>query len=331
VTVTTQSSHDHPQVGANADRRWLSAALVVLVVFMFAEVVAGVLAHSLALISDAGHLLTDVAALVTALVAARIAMRPARGSFTYGFARVDALAGQANGITLVVLAAVFTVGAVDHLVHPPKAAGSVMAIVAGVGVAMNVLATFFAKKADSRRLSVRGAVSHLVNDAWAFLATAIAGVVIIATGWTRADAIASLCIAVLMAVSGLGLIRTAGRVFLEAAPPGVDPDELGADLAEVDGVAQIHDLHVWQLGPGEDAISAHVFVKPQRDCHQVAESLRQLLADDYHLRHVTLQVDHADESSNAQALLDHCDEPHGPVHRPIDPTADVNSGLHLNR
>jgi cobalt-zinc-cadmium efflux system protein len=283
------------------------------------------------LISDAGHLLTDVAALVAALVAARIAMRPARGSFTYGFARVDALAGQANGITLVVLAVLFTVGAVDHLVHPPDATGSVMTIVAGVGVVMNVLATFLAKKADSRRLSVRGAVSHLVNDAWAFLATAIAGVVIITTGWTRADAIASLCIAVLMAVSGLGLIRTAGRVFLEAAPPGVDPDQLGAELAEVDGVAQIHDLHVWQLGPGEDAISAHVFVKPQRDCHQVAESLRRLLADEHDLRHVTLQVDHAGDNSNARALLDHCAEPHGPVHRPLDPTGQTNAGAYPAR
>lgn len=324
--MTTSSSHDHAQVGANADRRWLSAALVVLVVFMFGEVIAGVMAHSLALISDAGHLLTDVAALVTALVAARIAMRPARGSFTYGFARVDALAGQANGITLVVLAVVFMVGAVDHLVHPPNATGSVMTIVAGIGVVMNVLATFLAKKADSRRLSVRGAVSHLVNDAWAFLATAIAGIVIIASGWTRADAIASLCIAVLMAVSGLGLIRAAGRVFLEAAPPGVDPDQLGTDLAQVDGVAQIHDLHVWQLGPGEDAISAHVFVKAQRDCHQVAESLRRLLADEYDLRHVTLQVDHAGDNSNAEALLDHCDEPHGPVHRPMDPAVEINVG-----
>ncbi len=237
----------------------------------------------------------------------RIARRPARGSYTYGFARVDALAGQANGITLIVLAVVFTVTAVTRLIHPPDATGSVMTIVAAIGVVMNVVATLLAKRADQRRMSVRGAVSHLVNDAWAFLATAVAGLVIIFTGWTRADAIASLCIAALMAFTGVGLVRAAGRVFLEAAPVGLDPDQLGDELAAVDGVAQVHDLHVWQLGPGEDAISAHVFVVANRDCHEVAAALRQLLADRHGLRHATLQVDHAENQSERVA--------HGPLRR----------------
>lgn len=314
-------SHDHqhgPIAGPESDRRWLLAALAVLTVFMVGEVIAGIFAQSLALISDAGHLLTDVAALVAALVAGRIARRPARGQYTYGFARIDALAGQANGITLLVLAALFVVAGVHRLFDPPDAEGSVMTIVAAIGVVMNVIATVLAKRADTRRLSVRGAVSHLVNDAWAFLATFIAGLVIIYTGWTRADAIASLCIAVLMTVSGIRLVRAAGRVFLEAAPAGLDPDRLGAELAEVDGVAQIHDLHIWQLGPGEDALSAHVLVTPKRDCHEVAQALRDLLVDRHQLRHATLQVDHAD--ARADVLAEHCEEPHGPVHRPADRT-----------
>jgi cobalt-zinc-cadmium efflux system protein len=187
--------------------------------------------------------------------------------------------------------------------------------VAVIGIVVNIAATALAKKADSRRLSVRGAVSHLVNDAWAFLATAISGVIIIATGWTRADAVASLIIAALMAFTGVGLVRAAGRVFLEAAPVGLVPDLIGAELVEVDGVAQVHDLHVWQLGPDENAISAHVFVDAGRDCHQVAASLRQLLADNHELRHVTLQVDHAGPDPSEQSLMLHCDDSHGPVHR----------------
>jgi cobalt-zinc-cadmium efflux system protein len=310
------TAHGAPAASSAADRRWLLAAIGVLFVFMAGEITAGLLVHSIALISDAGHLLTDVAALVVALVAARIAARPARGSYTYGFARVDALAGQANGITLLILAALFAVGAVRRLIDPSGVTGSVVTIVAVIGVAMNILATYFARKADRSRLSVRGAVSHLVNDAWAFLATAIAGLVITFTHWPRADAIASLVIAALMTYTGLGLVRASGRIFLEAAPDGLDPDRLGAELAELDGVAQVHDLHVWQLGPGEDALSAHVFVRPGRDCHEVAESLRRVLAERHDLRHATLQVDHAGEGEAEDGLLDHCDLPHGLVHRP---------------
>jgi cobalt-zinc-cadmium efflux system protein len=306
--------HAHSSVSSDADARWLTSALVVLVVFMAGEVTAGLLGRSLALISDAGHLLTDVAALVVALIAGRIARRPARGSYTYGFARVDALAGQANGITLLILSVLFTIGAIRHLINPPDATGWVMTVVAAIGVLVNVAATALAKKADSGRLSVRGAVAHLVNDMWAFLATAVAGVVIILTGWSRADAVASLVIAALMAITGSSLVRAAGRVFLEAAPADLDPDQLGAELAMVDGVAQIHDLHVWQIGPNETALSVHVFVVAPYDCHQVAAVLRDLLEEHHNIRHATLQVEHAGDGSTPELMLGHCDEPHGRVH-----------------
>jgi cobalt-zinc-cadmium efflux system protein len=239
------------------------------------------------------------------------------------------MAGQANGITLLILAVLFTVGAIERLVNPPHASGTAMTIVAVVGVVVNVIATNLAMRADRTRLSVRGAVSHLVNDAWAFAATAVAGVVIILTNWTRADAVASLGIAVLMAHTGIGLVRAAGRIFLEAAPEGLDPDELGAELADVDGVAQVHDLHVWQLGPGEDAISAHVFVRPHHDCHQVAATLRTVLTEKHGLRHATLQVDHATMDSSGDVMTEHCGEPHGIVHRssklPIDSDVTVHT------
>jgi cobalt-zinc-cadmium efflux system protein len=317
-------AHDHDHRPADsADGRWLAAAFGVLVVFIAAEVVAGLLAHSLALLSDAGHLLTDAAALLVALISIRIARRPARGSYTYGFARADALAGQANGITLVVLAVLFTVGAVHRLIDPATVTGSVLTVVAGVGIVVNGIATLLAKRADRGRLSVRGAVAHLVNDGWAFLATATAGLVIIITGWNRADAIASLVIAALMVFTGSGLIRASGRIFLEAAPVGLDPDQLGAELAAVDGVAQVHDLHVWQLGPNDTAISAHVLVHAPGDCHAIGDSLRQLLADRHGLRHATLQVDHLSIRPGGLPVVDHCDEPHGRIHQPVPWAGDA--------
>jgi cobalt-zinc-cadmium efflux system protein len=308
--------HEHEHAPADADRRWLAIALGLLVVFLVGEVIAGVLAHSTALLTDAGHLLTDVVALVTALLAIRISARPPRGAYTYGFARVDALAGQANGITLLILAVWFVVQAVRHLIHPTATTGSVLTAVALVGVVVNVLSVAAASKADTGRLSVRGAVAHLVNDLWAFAATAIAGIVIVATGWTRADAIASLVIAALMVVTGVNLVRAAGRVFLEASPRDVDPAALGADLARVDGVAEVHDLHVWQLGPGESAVSAHVLVAADSACHEIAGVLRRLLADRYGLAHATLQLDHVDRSSGSVTTTHLCEDSHGPIHTP---------------
>jgi len=321
----TMIGHDHAGRGAGAtDRRWLLAALAVIAAFMVGEVIAGLLAHSLALLSDAGHLLTDATALLVAVIASRIAERPARGAYTYGFARVDALSGQANGITLVLLAAWFVVEAIRRLINPPDAAGGVIVVVAAIGVGMNILATMLARKADRRSLNVRGAVAHLVNDLWAFVATLVAGIVIMASGWTRADAVASLVVAALMIITGAGLIRDAGRIFLEAAPAGLDPMVIGAQLAAVGGVAQVHDLHVWELAAGETAMSAHVLVDRADDCHVIGDVLRDQLAQDYGIEHVTLQVDHVDHRGSSAD--EHCADAHGPVHTTTPTTETARSG-----
>jgi len=304
--------HEHAPVAAGArDRRWLLAALVLIVGFMGAEAVAGLLAHSLALLADAGHMLTDAAALLVAIIASRLAERPARGAYTYGFARVDALSGQANGITLLLLAAWFTYEAIRRLVDPPPVHGGVVALVAAAGAVVNVFATWLAGQADRASLNVRGVLAHLVTDAWAFAATLVAGLVIVWTGWRPADALASLAVAGLMAWTGVGLVREAGRIFLEAAPTGLDPHAMGEDLAAAEGVAEVHDLHVWELGSRRPAMSAHVLVEPPFDCHEVAEGLRLRLADRYGIDHVTLQVDHA---VDAVHHADNCADAHGVVH-----------------
>jgi len=303
--------HQHAHPAPAGDRRWLLAALGVVVVFMAAEVVAGLLAHSLALIADAGHMLTDAAALLLAVIASRLAERPARGAYTYGFTRVDALSGQANGITLLLLAAWFTFEGIRRLIDPESVHGGVVAVVALIGVAVNLAATWFASRADRASLNVKGVLAHLVTDIWAFIATFVAGVVVLGTGWTRADPIASLLVAALMAWTGVYLVRAAGRVFLEAAPKGLDPQALGDELAAVDGVAEVHDLHVWVLGSNAAAMSAHVLVQPDFDCHTVAADLRTKIADRHGIEHVTLQVDHEEQQLHD---ADTCVDAHGTVH-----------------
>jgi cobalt-zinc-cadmium efflux system protein len=310
-------AHGHRPAG-RADRRWLLAALIAVVAFMAVEVVAGLLAHSLALIADAGHMLTDAAALLLAVIASRLAERPARGAYTYGLARVDALSGQANGITLLLLAVWFTVEGIRRILDPSDVEGGVVAVVAVIGALVNLLATWLAGRADRGSLNVRGVLAHLITDVWAFAATFAAGLVIVWTGWLRADPVASLLVAALMAWTGARLVREAGRVFLEAAPAGLDPQRLGSELAAVEGVAQVHDLHVWVLGSEASAMSAHVLVSPAFDCHEVAESLRLRLAEQHGIDHVTLQVDHAEQQMHDAT---NCADAHGTVHvAPARPT-----------
>ncbi len=305
-------AHDHAHApSSRADRRWLLAALALVLAFMAGEIVAGLVAHSLALLADAGHMLTDAAALALAVVASRIAERPARGAYTYGFARVDALSGQANGITLVLLAIWFVIEGVRRVVHPAPVVGGVVALVAVAGALVNAAATWLAGRADRRGLNIRGVLAHLMTDVWAFAATFVAGIVVLVTGWLRADAVATFVVAVLMAWTGTRLVRDAGRVFLEAAPAHVDPGELGATLAGTGGVAEVHDLHVWSIGVSDTALSAHVLVDPEHDCHEVSGRLRTLLGERYGIGHVTLQADHADAPTHD---VEHCADAHGRVH-----------------
>jgi cobalt-zinc-cadmium efflux system protein len=300
--------HGHG-VGRTADRRWLAAALALIVAFMAVEFVVGLLAGSLALISDAAHMLTDAAAIALALVAIRLAARPARGGYTYGLQRAEILSAQANGITLLLLAAWFVYEGVRRLIEPPAVEGGLVLVTALVGIVVNVGATWCVSRADRSSLNVEGAFQHILNDLYAFIATAIAGLVVLTTGFARADALAALVVAGLMIKAGWGLLRDSGRIFLEAAPRSVDPDRVGADLAAVEGVAEVHDLHIWEITSGEPALSAHVIVRPEVDCHAARIAIEQVLRAD-RITHTTLQVDHEEDVG-----AEHCEEAHGPVHR----------------
>lgn len=315
------AGHSHG-VAADADRRYLVAALTLITAFMVGEVVVGLLARSLALISDAGHMLTDAASIVLALIAMRLAARPAKGSLTYGFKRAEILSAQANGITLLALAALFLYEAVRRLVAPPEVAGGAVLATALVGIVVNVLAAWLISRANRSSLNVEGAYQHILNDAWAFVATAVAGLVVLLTGFDRADAIATLVVAALMLHAGYGLVRESGRIFLEAAPAGLAPNTVGARLAAVPGVVEIHDLHIWTITSGYPALSAHVLVRDDLDCHAVRLTLERELHERYAIEHTTLQVDHASPetlqlgtAAPVPGETAHCRDPHGSPHR----------------
>jgi cobalt-zinc-cadmium efflux system protein len=277
---------------AGSDRRLL-IAIGLIVGLMLGEVVAGIIANSLALISDAAHMLTDAAAIGVALVALRLARRPPRGAMTFGLRRVEVLAGQINGVTLLVLAILISYEAVRRLVTPPTVRPGIVLVVALVGAAVNLAATWVLAGADRRSLGVEGGFRHLLTDLYAFIGTAVAAVVILATGFERADPIASLVVAGLMARSGYGVLAASTRLFLEAAPADLDPDEIGHALAAAPGVVEVHDLHVWEVTSGFPALSAHVLVEPGGDCHDARRRLTALLAERFGIAHTTLQVDHA--------------------------------------
>jgi cobalt-zinc-cadmium efflux system protein len=283
--------HHHHHHAPTADTRRLGAALGLILGFMLAEVVAGILADSLALLSDAAHMLTDAAAIALALVAARLAARPARGGYTFGLKRAEILSAQVNGATLVALALVIAIEGVRRLFDPPSVEGVTVLVVALVGIVVNLAATWMLAGAERRSLNVEGAFQHVLTDLFAFIATAIAGVVILATGFGRADGIAALLVAALMLRSGWALLRDSGRVLLEAAPRGLDPEEIGRALAGEHHVVEVHDLHVWEVTSGMPSLSAHVTVGAGCDTQAHRRKLADLLRDRFGIEHTTLQVE----------------------------------------
>ncbi|MGW1764164.1 cation diffusion facilitator family transporter [Streptomyces sp. NPDC002073] len=312
--------HSHG-VAEDADRRWLGMALGLIAAFMAVEVVIGIAAQSLALLSDAAHMLTDAASIVLALIAMRLSARPAKGGFTYGLKRAEILSAQANGLTLLLLAVWLAYEAVRRLLDPPQVEGGLVLVTALAGIVVNLVAACCISKANRTSLNVEGAYQHILNDLFAFIGTAVAGLIVLTTGFVQADAIATLVVVVLMVKAGYGLVRESGRIFLEAAPAHLDPDAVGDRLVGHKPVAEVHDLHIWTITSGEAALSAHVLVDPAGDCHAVRRDLEQLLRETYGIGHTTLQVDHVQEEllsvgRSAADLSDpHCAAPHGPVHR----------------
>jgi cobalt-zinc-cadmium efflux system protein len=288
--------HDHGP-GPESDRRYLLGSLALLVAFMTAEVITAILSGSLALLSDAGHMLSDVGAIGGALWAIALAARPPSGKWTYGWKRAEILSAAANGITLLVVAGIVTVEAVTRLIHPPSVEGGIVVAVASAGIAVNLAASWLLARANRSSLNIEGVFRHVLTDLYGFTGTVIAGIVIVTTGYTRADAIASLVVAALMIKAARELLRDSGRVLLEAAPEGMDLTEVHAHLAAVPHVLGVHDLHAWTVTSGLPVLSAHVVIDDTcfNDGHapRLLDHLQACLAGHFDVEHSTFQLESA--------------------------------------
>jgi cobalt-zinc-cadmium efflux system protein len=283
--------HDHG-IGSDTEIRPLAVALALILAFMVAEIALGLVAHSLALLSDAAHMLVDAAALSLSVWAARLARRPPEGRMTFGFGRAGILSAQANGITLLVLGTLIVLEAIRRLAAPPNVEAPLVVATAAAGAIVNVLALRQVARANRESLNIEGSYQHLLTDLYAFAATIVAGVVVWVTGFDRADPIASVAVAGSMLLAAWPLLRKSGRVLLEGAPEGLNPAEIGGVLRRHPGVTDVHDLHVWEIGSGFPALSAHVLVARDADCHAIRRELEEVLDRDFEIHHTTLQVEH---------------------------------------
>lgn len=281
----------------DADRRYLLAALILLAAFMLAEVIVAFVAGSLALLADAGHMLADVGAIAGALWAIRLAARPPTGAWTFGWKRAEILSAAANGITLLVVAGIVTVQAVIRLIHPPPVDGAPVLTVALAGMAVNVTAAWALARANRSSLNIEGAFRHVLTDLYGFIGTVIAGVIILATGFTRADAIASLLVVGLMLKAAAELLRDSGRILLEAAPKTMNLDDVRAHLLATEHVRGLHDLHAWTVTSDLSALSAHIVIDDScfRDGHapRLLDKLQACLAGHFDVEHSTFQLEAA--------------------------------------
>jgi cobalt-zinc-cadmium efflux system protein len=298
--------HDHGHgIEPDADARYLGVALGLILAFMVGEVIVAIVSHSLALLADAGHMLTDAGALAATLYTFRLLRRPANAAMTFGWRRAEVLSAAFNALTLLAVGVLILVEAVQRLIHPSHVHGAAMLVVAAVGVVVNVAATLVIKKSGGGRMDIAGALAHLVTDIWAFAGTFVAGVVIVLTGFDRADPIASVIVVGIMVKTGWPLLRGASRVLLEATPENVDLDVVRGHILEVPEVVAVHDLHAWTVGSDLPAVSAHVVVDNdtfvQGQAPGLLDRLQACLSGHFDVAHSTFQLElagHADHEAN---------------------------------
>lgn len=297
----THAEHGHSHGGAGhahivsavgvAEPKWLWIALGLNVAVAVLQVVIGIIAGSTALLADSAHVLTDAIAIGIALASVRIAQRPATDRYTFGFGRVEIVGAQINGASLLVLAGMLAVGAVVRLLDPPTVDGGLVAITGVFGLLANVLAAWALLRANRQSLAVEGAYQHALMDAISSFAAIIAGLLVIAGVGNGVDPLLALAVTALMVRSGWSLLSASTKVLLEGAPVGTPAREVGEALAQVDGVREVHDLHVWELTQGFPSVTAHVVIEPGLAPHELRFALERVLRERFGVSHSTLQVD----------------------------------------
>lgn len=287
-------SHGHG-TAAQAHRGRMVAVLVITLVVLVVEVVGGVLSGSFALLADAGHMLTDAAGVALALGATAIAARPATATQTFGWQRAEILAALVNGVVISVVGVLVLVGGVRRLVSPGEVEAGLMLAVAAVGIVANLVGLALLRRGQAESLNVRGAYLEVLGDLLGSVAVVVAAVVVLATGFVRADGVASVVIGLMILPRAFGLLREVAHVLLEATPPGVDLTAVRSHVCGVPGVLGVHDLHAWTITSGVPVLSAHVEVTDdvlaRGEAGRVLDDLRRCLAGHFDVDHCTFQLE----------------------------------------
>ena len=292
--MQAQRGHSHGfEARAVADRRALGAALGLVAGFVVVEVVAGLLAGSLAVLADAAHMISDTGSLALAFLASWLAVRPATPQRSFGFRRAEILAALVNGVALVAVSIWIFIAAIGRLGDPPDVPGGWVLAVGLVGLAVNAAAAWILSRSGAESLNLRAALFHVLADLLGSVGVVVAGLILLTTGWEYADPVAALALAVLVLVSSWRILRDSVAIVLEETPAGIDAIEVGHALASVEGVVQVHDLHIWTITSGFPALAAHILVEPDADFRAVRLELEQVLHERFGLDHTTLQVEYA--------------------------------------
>jgi cobalt-zinc-cadmium efflux system protein len=284
------------------DRRRLGLTLALVLAYMVAEVIGGVLTNSLALLADAGHMLSDAGALGLSLFAASLAARPLTPRQSYGYYRAEILAALANGAALMAIAIYIVIEAVQRIGELPDVQGGAMLAIALGGLAVNLCGLWILSGSRSGSLNLRGAWLHVLTDAVGSVAAILAGCLIWAFGWNWADPAASLMIAALLVHSAWGLVREAVAVLMESTPKHIDPDQVRQAISDVAGVRGVHDLHIWVITTGMEALSAHAVVEDGVPPETAVARIREILAERFGIGHVTIQIE-AEECGQCGAVI----------------------------
>lgn len=282
----SNGSHSH-----STSRRGLRLALLITAIWFVVELFAGFYTNSLALLADAGHMLTDLAALSLSLFAFRIAALPANNKKTYGYLRAEILAALANGVILVMVGVAIAYEAYHRLQQPPTVKSGSMLIVACIGLVANLMSARLLSHSDLENLNVRGAFLHVLGDIFGSVGAISAGAVMTVWNWYLADPIVSIVVAVLILYSSWQLLRDSVDVLLEGTPRHLKTAEILADLGSVEDVLSVHDLHVWAITSGMPALSCHVVLRARADAPAVLLTLSRLMRERYHIEHTTIQIE----------------------------------------
>ncbi len=285
-------THDHSHQGRANERR-LGAAALLTGAFMLAEIAGGLISGSLALLADAGHMLTDFAALALAWFAFRLARRPADWQRTYGYDRFQILVAFSNGLALFAIAGWIVFEAWQRLAEPQPVLGGIMMIVAVAGLAVNMIAFWLLHGAERDNLNVRGASVHVMGDLLGSLAAIVAAAVILATGWTPIDPLLSVLVALIILRSGWQVVREAGHILLENAPRELDSRDIAAAIvASIDAVHDVHHVHLWAITQRRQMITLHVKIAPGKNGPAVVRTVKALLHERFGLDHATVEIEY---------------------------------------